>query len=90
MTPESIHAAWLEVFRRADELDPIIREALRSVYDRLRAEAPEQASAFALAMLCRALRTIEPPPGSMLSREQIREGLASMAAAYVEANPDHP
>lgn len=88
MSAESIPDAWLAAFRRAEELDPAIREALRPVYDRLLADAPDQASAFALAMICRALRMIEPPPGA--SRDEIRGGLASLAAAYVAAYPDHP
>lgn len=88
MNAESIPDEWLAAFRRAEELDPVIREALRPAYDRLSADAPEQASAFALAMICRALRMIEPPPGAI--REEIRSGLAVMAAAYVAAYPDHP
>jgi hypothetical protein len=90
MTPESIPDAWLNAFRRADEIDPIIREALRPIYDRLKADAPEQASSFALAMICRALRMIESPPGSPISRDELRRGLASMASAYVESFPEHP
>ena len=88
MTPESIPAEWLAAFQRAEELDPIIREALRPVYDRLLADVPQQGSAFSLAMICRALRMIEPPEGD--TREEIRHGLAVMAAAYVAAYPDHP
>lgn len=88
MSAESIPDPWLAAFRRAEELDPIIREALRPVFDRLKADAPGEASSFALAMICRALRMIEPPPGA--SREEIRSGLAAMCAAYVAVNPDHP
>lgn len=90
MTPESIPQAWLEAFARAEALDPAIREALRPVYDRLRVEAPDQASTFALAMICRALRMIEVPPGSDISRQEMRRLLAEASAAYVAAHPDHP
>lgn len=90
MSAESIPGEWLAAFQRSEELDPIIREALRPVYDRLLADAPQQASAFALAMICRALRMIEPPPGANIARHEIRRGLAQMAAAFVAAYPDHP
>lgn len=90
MSAESIPDNWLSAFQRGEELDPIIREALRPVFDRLKADAPEQASAFALAMLCRALRMIEIPPGFPLTRDQMRRDLATMAAMYVAAYPDHP
>lgn len=88
MSAESIPDAWLAAFHRAEQLDPIIREALRPVYDRLLADTPEHASAFAMAMICRALRMIEPPPGA--TREQVRGGLAQLCAAYVAAYPEHP
>jgi len=88
MTPESIPDPWLAAFRRADDLDPIVRESLRPVFDRLSADAPDQAAPFAMAMICRALRMIEPPPG--IERAQMRRELAEMCAAYVSARPDHP
>lgn len=90
MSAERIPDMWLTAFRAGEELDPIIREALRPVFDRLKADAPDQASAFALAMICRALRMIEAPAGFSLTREQVREQLAVMAAWYVAAHPDHP
>ncbi len=69
----------------------MIREALRPVYDRLKDDAPQQAASFALAMMCRALRMIELPPGdTRMTREQMRAGLAQVAAAYVAVNPEHP
>lgn len=89
-TPESIPDEWLAAFQRAEEIDPIIREALRPVYDRLLGDAPGQASAFALAMICRALRMIEPPHGTTASRNEVRSGLASMAVAFVSVYPNHP
>lgn len=79
---------WLAAFRRADELDPIVRESLRPVFDRLRADAPHEAASFAMAMICRALRMVEPPPG--IDREEMRRELAAICAAHVAAHPDHP
>lgn len=89
MTPESIPPQWLDALRRAESLDPAIREALRPVYDRLRADAPDQAASLSLAMICRALRSIEPPPGGGVDRAAMRQYLADLAAAYVAAYPDH-
>jgi hypothetical protein len=91
MTPESIPTSWLAALERGEELDPIIREALRPVFERLSKDAPEQPSAMALAMICRALRMIELPPGEKtMTREQMRMNLAQMCAAYVIVRPDHP
>lgn len=90
MSPEQIPDQWLAALQRAEELDPVVREALRPVFDRLKSDAPQQASSFALAMICRALRMIEPPPGTTISREEMRRDLAALCAAYVSVNPDHP
>jgi hypothetical protein len=85
---DPIPDSWLAAFERAEELDPIIREALRPVFDRLSKDAPGQASTLAMAMICRALRMIEPPPG--FDRDSMRMRLAEMCAAFVVARPDHP
>lgn len=90
MTPESIPQHWLAALERAEALDPIIREALRPVYDRLRADAPDQAATLSMAMICRALRMIEIPESFAVPRDEIRSFLAEVCAAYVAANPDHP
>lgn len=87
---EFIPRPWLAAFERAEELDLIIREALRPVFDRLKADAPGEASSFAIAMICRALRMIEPPPGADISRETMRHQLAYLCASYVAAYPEHP
>lgn len=90
MSAESIPDPWLAAFARAEELDPIIRESLRPVYDRLLADAPQQASVFAMAMICRALRMIEPPVDGGTSREAVRHQLAYLCASYVADHPEHP
>jgi hypothetical protein len=87
---ESIPSRWLETLRRAEELDPAIREALRPVYDRIKSDAPDQASTFAIAMIVRAMRAINPPPGGPISRLELHRALGCMAADYVESFPDHP
>lgn len=90
MGAESIPDIWLEAMREAEELDPIIREALRPVYERLKEDVPHEATAFAMAMIFRALRMIEVPPGWPMDRTATREQLAHLCAIYVTAHPDHP
>jgi hypothetical protein len=90
MTPESIPAARLAALGQAEKLDPVIREALRPVFDRLKADAPETASLFAMAMICRALRMLATPPGTAVDANELRASVAAACAAYVSIRPDHP
>lgn len=79
--------AWAEAIRHAREIDPIIREALRPVFDRLQADTPQMASAMALSMICRALRMVESKTGD---KRPYQIALLQAAMMEVAANPDHP
>jgi len=60
MTPEDdFMQQYVGVIRTANRLDPIIREALRPVCERLKADVPDTATAMALALICRALRMVQ-------------------------------
>lgn len=88
MSPESIPRHWAAVIRDAEKIDPIIREALRPVFERLKQDTPDMAAAFSVAMICRALRMLRTANGA--DAEPYQMAACSVAMAAVKANPEHP
>lgn len=79
---------WAESIQQARDLDPILREAMRPVFSRLKAEAPNTATAMALAMICRALRMLKTADGADIT--PYRMAILQVAMMEVTAKPDHP
>lgn len=90
LTPRQVEnaAIWAKSIRQARELDRIVREAMRPVFDRLKKDAPDTAPAMALAMICRALRMLQTADGA--DAGPYRMAVCQAALMEVTDRPDHP
>ena len=89
INPDEIPNAWRVVLEQANDLDEVIRKALRPAFDRLKSDAPNIAAAMSIAMICHALRMLD-SEGNEDERLEFQSLICQLSLTQVAQHPEHP